>query len=362
LVKLVLEDGKIKEVLKRRGICGSAAVVDWINFTIGDETFDQSDDAISERYDFVAGEVVPVEEGGTFTPVTSDQVAIVVSNRLQEIFGFGIAVKLGYGLNFYAESWAMPHSWGTVSYGGQNKTVLVSLTGTGLAAAKEGWELRLRSFLEKSQRPRITRLDLAHDDYNGSTYNVNRADQDHTDGLYNCGGRNPSCEYRGDWKNPNGKGRSFYVGNRKNGKYCRVYEKGRELGAPASEWVRIEVEFKSVDRVIPFDALTSPGEYLAGAYPAFAWINQHQERIFTTQRVVQAGVDKAVKWLRHQAGTHIHYLAELFGVDGLIERVSRSDKVPKFALVPNWTLAEPSIHLQKVFQPRVNLGAAATAW
>ena len=361
-VKLVLEDGKVKEVPKRRGWGGDAAFVDWLNFTIGEETFDQSDDAVSERYDFVAGEVVQVEEGGCYVPVTSDQVAIVVSNRLHRIFGFGIIAKLGYGLNFYKESWTLPETWGTVSYGGQNRTILVTVTGTGLAAAKEGWEQRLVEFLNTAQRPRITRLDLAHDDYQGKTYSVDPADQDHTDGLFNCGGRNPSCEHRGDWKNPSGKGRSFYVGNRKNGKYCRVYEKGRELGDAKSEWVRVEVEFKSVDRVIPFDAITRPGEYLAAAYPAFAWVSERQERIETTSRVVQANVDKAWKWLKHQCGAYVHQLVQLVGEEEFCKRVSRSDKVPAFAKVPHWGLAEAAIHQVKNFQPRVNLGAAASAW
>lgn len=51
-------------------------------------------------------------------------------------------------------------------------------------------------------------------------------------------------------------------------------KKGRQLGDKASEWVRVEAEMKSVNRIIPFDALLRPGEYLAAAYPAFAWINE----------------------------------------------------------------------------------------
>ncbi|MDR1996472.1 replication initiation factor domain-containing protein [Azonexus sp.] len=361
-VKLVLEDGVIKQVPIRRGYGGDAAFVDWLNFTIGEETFDQFPDDVTERYDFSAGQVVVVEEGGCYMPVNSEQVAIVISNRLQQIFGFGIESKLGYGLNFYKESWTLPETWGSVCYGGQNRTILITLTGTGLAAAREGWEDRLVKFLESASRPRITRLDLAHDDYTGETYSVDRADQDHTDGLFNCGGRNPRCEHRGDWKHPDGKGRSFYVGNRKNGKYCRVYEKGRELGDQDSEWVRIEVEFKSVDRVIPFDAITRPGEYLAAAYPAFSFVSQRQERIETTSRVVQANVDRAWNWLRHQCGIYVYHLVELVGVDEFLRRVARSDKVPAFAKVPHWALSEKAIHEIKSFKPRVSLDAAASAW
>lgn len=339
-IRLVLEDGVIKEVPIRRGYGGSAAIVDWVNFTFGEEAFNY----------------------GADTPVTDDQVMIAVSNRLQGIFGFGITAALGYGMHFYQDSWRVGDGWGTVSHGGQSGTILVSMSGKGLAAAAPGWEIRLKSFLEVADRARITRVDLAHDDYTGQTYSVDQADQDHTDGLFKCGGRNPNCEYRGDWKNPTGKGRTFNVGNRKNGKFCRVYEKGRELGDKDSEWVRIEVEFKSVDRVIPFDVLTDPGAYLAKAYPAFEWIQAHQERVFTTQKTVQAGVDKACKTVRHQFGAYIHNLVELLGVDEFLKRCSRDDKTPECFKVPHFSFAGESIHERKREHYPLDLSAAASAW
>lgn len=354
LVKLVLEDGKIKEVLKRRGYGGSSALVDWINFTVGVETFESDDCTISPD--------TILHESEKLVPVTPDEIMICISRRLQGIIGYGVSSMLGYGQHFYDQSYTLGDGWGTVSVGGQNQTVLVSLSGKGIAAAKDGWELRLKTFLEQSQRARITRLDLAHDDYIGAMYSVDKADEDHTNGLFNCGGRNPRCEYRGDWKNPDGKGRSFYVGNRKNGKFCRVYEKGRELGSPSSDWVRVEVEFKSVDRVIPFDALIRPGEYLAAAYPAFGWISEHQERILTTQKETQAGVSQAIKWMRHQCGAYVHHLVQLLGVDDFITKVSRDDKEPKFMKLPHHGLAPASIHQVRYQPPPVNLSAAVTAW
>lgn len=364
-VRLVLDDGKVKEVPKRRGFGGQAAMVDWLNFTVGAETFDAEDCTI--------GPDTCLHDDDKKTPLSPDDYAIAISRVLKRVLGYGISHKLGYGQHFYQESWALSEGWGTVSIGGQRDTVLVSLSGQGLAAAAEGWESRLAQFLEASQRGRITRVDLAHDCYGGELhgpvrpgevlgYSVDRADRDHTAGLFNNGGRNPRCEYRGDWKNPDGKGRSFYVGNRKNGKYCRVYEKGRELGCSSSEWVRIEVELKSDSMVIPFDVLTRPGEYLAATYPAFVWIAKHQERIETTQRVVQSGVERAIKVVRHQFGAYIHHLVEIFGADDFIQRVSRSDKVPSWAKVPHYALAEKPIHEQRVFNPTPDQYAAVIAW
>jgi phage replication initiation protein len=355
-VKLCLENGVIKEIPQRRGWGGDAAFIDWVNFTIGDETIDSGSDTTAIRFAMVNGEVVEIEEGGKGeSPITPDQVMIYMSNRLKRIFGFGITSKRDMGANFYRESWVLGDAWGMVCYGGQRHTIMVTLNGTGCAAAKEGWEGRLKAFLETAQRSRLTRLDLAHDDYSGETYNVNQADLDHTNGLFNCGGRNPDCEYRGNWKSPNGKGRTFNIGNRANGKFCRIYEKGRQLGDENSEWVRIEVEFKSCDRVIPFDALLRPGEYLAASYPAFAWISERQERIMTTQKVCSANVDKAVKWIRHQCGASIGLMVDLFGVESFLEKVRR-DGNPAWSKVPNFLLS-PEGMTSKV--GRISLEVAA---
>lgn len=339
-VQLVLEDGVVKQVPKRRTWGGSAATIDWVSFTFAEESI----------------------QNGETVDVTDFQVLVTMSNRLESIFGYGITSQCEKGKNFYRESYVIGDDYGFVCHGGQRGTVLVMLNGHGCAAAKPEWEIRLKAFLDSAVRGRITRVDLAHDDYSGLTYSVDRADMDHTNGLFNCGGRNPDCEYRGNWKNPNGKGRTFNVGNRKNGKFCRVYEKGRELGDKNSEWVRIEVEFKSVDRLIPFDILLHPGAYLAKAYPAFSFISQHQERIETTQKTVQANFEKAVAWMRHQCGAYVHNISQLVGVDQFIRLVSRDDKVPAAFKVPHFSLAGESIHHRERENHPVDLHAAALAW
>lgn len=342
-VKLVLEDGVVKEVSKRRGYGGDCAFIDWVNLTIGEESLSIVDSAIARD------------------AVSDNQMRCCLSGRLTEIFGFGITAKREKGANFYRESWDIGDKWGMVSHGGQNGTLMITLNGTGCMAAKEGWELRLKTFLETCKRARLTRVDFARDDYTGETYSVDKADQDHTDNLFNCGGRNPDCEYRGNWKNPNGKGRTFTIGNRSNGKFCRVYEKGRQLGSKTSNWTRIEVEFKSVDRIIPFDALLVPGEYLAASYPAFHWINDRQERIHTTQKVVTATVEKAVEWVRHQCGPTIAAMVDIFGVDEFLQKVRR-EGVAKFAKIPNYHLSPPSIHQMPSTTIPVDLHAASFAW
>ena len=58
-----------------------------------------------------------------------------------------------------------------------------------------------------------------------------------------------------------------------NGKMLRIYEKGKQLGDSESPWVRVEAELRNKSRVIPWDALTRPGSYLAGAYPCLAYLS-----------------------------------------------------------------------------------------
>ncbi|HJW26503.1 MAG TPA: replication initiation factor domain-containing protein [Rhodocyclaceae bacterium] len=348
--RLVLEGGEIKEIPARRGWGGSSAFLDWVNFTVHESTFEWS--------------------GDEFT--TDEQIIMEASTQLEKIFGFGVTVKRETGANFYKRSYVLGDGWGMVCHGGQRRTVLVMLSGEGCAAASDGWEKRLHDWLLAAQSPRITRCDLAHDVYEGEIsgpvlpgsrlgYSVDQANRDFDDGLFNSGGRNPDCEQRGNWKKPNGKGRTLYVGSRANGKFCRVYEKGRQLGAKDSEWVRIEVEFKSVDRQIPFDVLLRPGEYLAASYPAFAWISQRQERILTTQRTVQTKYEKACAWAKHQVGALLAVVAEVEGgAENMLKKLARYDREPAFTKVPNWRLSPKAIHeaMQEMI-PSMSMGSDA---
>lgn len=71
-----------------------------------------------------------------------------------------------------------------------------------------------------------------------------------------------------------GDGKTFYVGQRKNDKLLRVYEKGKQLGDPNSPWVRWELELHNAAYVIHPVTILYPGLYLAGAYPCLNWISK----------------------------------------------------------------------------------------
>lgn len=316
-VQLVVTDsGKIKLIPKRRGYGGKSAFLDWVNFTVHELT------AHTFNHQVV---------------VNDQEMILYFSEKSEKIFGFGISSQNPAGRNFYKKSFVLGNDFGLVCHGGQRNTVLFMLNGQGLAAALPGWEKRLHDFLTKeAQQPRLTRVDVAHDDYDGSTYSVDQAKSEFESGLFNCGGRTPDCEQRGNWYRPNGKGRTFYVGHRINGKYARIYEKGKQLGDKDSAWCRIEVEFKSVDRVIPFDVLLNPGEYLAAAYPALGWIEAEQVRIKTIKKSIEISYDSMCAWLLRQCGSALAVVAEIEGgAQKAMDKVGVFRKMPARLMVPD---------------------------
>lgn len=333
--KIVLTDDSkcpVKLIPNRMASGDGVAFLDWVNFTIHESTMIDS-----------------AFEGQCFS---DEDFMVAYSQIIFGIFGFGITARMSTGSDFYQKRWMLGDNLGFVCFGGNNSTVLTKISGSGCAAALSGWESRLRVFLEyKAVQPRITRIDLAHDVYDGQAYNVDKASADYDLGLFSSGGRAPNIELRGNWRAPNGKGRTVYVGARSNGKYLRVYEKGRQLGDSSSEWVRIEVEIKSIDRVIPFDALVKAGEYLAATYPAFNFLSEKQCRIETISRTAKAGYVHTVAWLKHQCGSSLALVAEIEGgASEAFEILKRPIVLKGALLVPSCDSPVLSLHDRERFQ------------
>jgi phage replication initiation protein len=198
---------------------------------------------------------------------------------------------------------------GLLAHGGkaQKGTVHVELSGAGCAhirdwAAVEQWG--------KAVGAHITRLDLAHDDFEGETCNRNVVTQWHASGGFMASGRPPA------WKIVDGsEGWTFYAGKRENGKLARCYEKGKEQGDPNDPWFRVEVEFRAKDRVIPWSALSRCGAFFSGAYPCLAFLNKSQEKIKTVRKVVTMSYGQMVSWLRTAGGRALNVMLQRHGGD-----------------------------------------------
>lgn len=262
--------------------------------------------------------------------ITDSDLIRLASEKLEHIFGFGITVVKPNGAMFYKHSYDLGDKYGLVCHGGQNNTILVSVSATGLNNAKENWETRLFRFLESATSPSITRLDLAHDIYNAPKFLV-----DHYLRQYDMGGfttyrQKPSVSQAGNWLTPDDKGRTLYIGIRKNGLYTRIYEKGLQLqSVEFPTWLRLESEIKAKDRIIPHDALLNPHDYFAGLYPCFRSFNRKATRIETFKKELNADFDKRIKWGKHQTGGLIHLMRELNFSDADIIKALEGSKIPK---------------------------------
>ena len=253
---------------------------------------------------------------------------------------------------------------GIIAWGGKNLGCYVSFMGTGCDALDMA---RLYQEIKNIPEIKITRIDLAHDDYAG-TRSIAVARKYAKKGGFNSGGRPTSYMYiesgtlsnkflkdnfkdiadsKSTAKKSFGfmasKGRSLYIGSRESGKLLRVYEKGKQMGNPKDKWVRWELELHSSQRVIPLDAMIKPSEYLAGAYPALSFLNEEQSVIKTIVKRTKMTVDKiienqvistrkAINMMRHVCGLSDSEIVSKF-LDDIKEPFSR-EAYPKRLNMP----------------------------
>jgi len=168
---------------------------------------------------------------------------------------------------------------GDLCWGGERQqgTVSMELTGAGcarVAAARpfaEAWG-HAKAVLETVQA-RLTRLDIAHDDYEGK-HDRSEAKAMYESGRFDGAHVRPAANEQG-WND--GSGLTLYIGKPMATRQLVVYDKGREQGArdgdPLADWVRWEARFYGRNRPVPLDALDAPWEYMVGEYPALDWIS-----------------------------------------------------------------------------------------
>lgn len=204
-----------------------------------------------------------------------------------------------------------------MAWGGdrQRGRVYVSINGAGCSMVKD-WGCVMR--IVSSIRARITRADLAVDALEGE-FDIGTAQAWYEGKGFNSGGRTPTYKVEGDWLTPTGAGRTFYVGRRENGKFARIYEKGKQLGNRFSPWTRFEVELHNVDRVIPYDVITEPSKYFAGCYPVCeGLVDVGAERIRTSREEHAISLDRLRSYCRIAYGKLIHVLRFVHKDDAMI--------------------------------------------
>lgn len=211
---------------------------------------------------------------------------------------------------------------GSIALGGESQKGrwLLQLNGKGCGLVND-WS-SLQELLE-GLAATISRVDLAVDFLNGE-YTVDDCMSLYHEGAFINRGRNPELDTQGAWHEEGKKGRTMYVGKLKNGKTLCVYEKGRQLNMPDSDWTRYEVRLGNRDRVIPLDVLTNPDKYFTGAYPALAhMLEAAAQEIPTLQEEVKGSLAHGLHHLQRCYGKYMHQAIETTGCSpaDLVEEV-----------------------------------------
>ena len=230
--------------------------------------------------------------------------------------------------------------YGWIAHGGKAQQGTINIQLRPVACRQFKHLAPILNWVERVEA-KITRCDVAHDDFEGERINIDQARQWQSEGGYISNGRAPKVT---EIINHDATvGNTFYVGKRENGKMLRIYDKGKEQGQPDSPWVRAEVEFRAKDRHIPWDILKHPGQYLAGAYPCLSFINQLQDVIKTAKASFSVSYEKMVTWTRRACGRAINAMLireqgdvikvmEALRREGLPERLSGLfDVLPDYA-------------------------------
>lgn len=279
----------------------------------------------------LSNETVPAQAahvdwlGFTFVP-PSGRALDWVFEEVKRLTSLDVTEIRAVGWNGYLNS-ARLGEFGIVAWGGrhQRNTIHVEVNGTGCARVQDwvgiaAWGNALDA--------RISRIDLAHDDFEGSVCNIEQILAWYHSNGFNCGGRNSKLKHAGDWTQGTD-GRTLYVGTRAH-KLLRCYEKGKQLGDPDSPWFRVELELRNKNRVIPWEALVFPGHYLAGAYPCLAFLSAVQSKIKTCQKAAVMSVEVMTDNASRLSGKAINVLMQLHNEDAsaVVEKLRR-EGIPK---------------------------------
>lgn len=235
---------------------------------------------------------------------------------LHKLFGFRGEVVAGAirekNWNFYPLSAVLKDREGElvgrIGMGGNRETVCVSLTGAGCKWVKD-WRV---TFNAASQlKAKISRVDCAHDDFEGKRLDVHALRQVAAEGGFAEGGCPPRHRFMSD--EGHGTGNTLYVGGKGHKELC-VYEKGKQLGLPSSPWVRAEVRLYGKHVEVPLEVLLDPGAYLRGAYSVLRdLIKGVCSRLRTIRKQVDVSVEAGIEWAHRQVGPFLNVLRGAFG-------------------------------------------------
>jgi phage replication initiation protein len=215
---------------------------------------------------------------------------------------------------------------------GDSSRVMIDLTGAGCRWVSD-WAAV--ADVLASYGARLSHVDCAVDDYDGSVVNLAQLKAMAESGRFKNDGAGapPTASFHDDMGS--NRGCSLYVGQRGH-KQLNCYEKGKQLGDPDSDYVRVEVRLYGKHlkgKTLPYDVLTRPMAYVTGAYDVLAelFAGTDTSRPKTVKAAVDATAEGAIEWFSESAGPLLNVVVAAFGdraMEFLMERVAR-DQVPR---------------------------------
>lgn len=192
---------------------------------------------------------------------------------------------------------------------GLGDTICISLSGAGTRWVRS-WTRVVKHLTQL--RARITRVDVAFDDYDGECLDVHELRQMALDGEFAQGGRPPQSRFLSD--EGSGKGCTLYVGAKGHKELC-VYEKGKQQGMSDSKWTRAELRLYGKHAAIPLEVLVYPLLYLRGGYDVLNRILKGvATRLRTVRKQVECNAVAMVRYLKRQVGPSLNVLRQAFGL------------------------------------------------
>lgn len=293
--------GNICELLLNRNVEKEGAFIDQITFT-----------GSLESLNLRAG--IPID-----TVAMRSQ---ALSEICKEVFGWGITEQSMTSGNFFYEQCFLCKGtdkllYAKVHFGGQHDTFCVEVKGLGVSVALEDWNKRLFRVMSADWfvRPKITRIDIAMDFFNGE-YSPEQAREDRNNGLFNSANKIiPKGKCQGtEWEDMTGKdksGKTYEIGTRNSVRFIRVYNKAAEQGVQG-DWVRFEIEFGR-KAIIPLDALAHPTAYFCGAAPACGKFSDYSGKEIETKKLKLAcTIERQLEIFKKQAGRAFNFFSEWF--------------------------------------------------
>jgi phage replication initiation protein len=291
----------------------------------------------------------------TFLPEPDEHVPATCIALLQDLIGAvegqscpGTS-RYEHGVRLFVRVRDTACNIGRVDFGGPKGRARLDLGGAGCAVVRD-WDAMAR-WLGQQFSMTLTRVDLAVDCVFGQ-YTVEHAIEWYKAGLFQAAtsGQRPRHNMVGDWLDPY-YGRTFEVGRRENGKMCRVYEKGRQLGDHTSPWTRFEVEIRNEDRVLPLGMLTECDRYFAGAYRCLELLlGVSGTRVELERREAEIAVERLSVHARSSYGQLIDVLRLRLTAEEVLDVLSRPGipgRLTKSSLAEFSTADSPAAYLKE---------------